>query len=50
MSDVGSNFILDKFKKFCKNMNIEQATSSSYHHESSGQVEACIKFIKHTIK
>ena len=32
-SDVGGNFISDKFKQFCKNMNIEQATSSSsYHH------------------
>ena len=31
-------------------MNIEQATSSSYHHQSNGQVEACVKFIKHTMK
>ena len=29
MSDVGGNFISDKFKQFCKTMNIEQATSSS---------------------
>ena len=50
MSDVGSNFISEEFKNFCNSLNIEQAVSSSYHHQSSRQVEACIKFIKHTIK
>ena len=50
MSDMGGNFISDKFKQFCKNMSIEKATSSSYHHQSNRQVEACIKFIKHTMK
>ena len=38
MSDVGGNFISDKFKQFCKNMNMEQAISSWYHHHSNGQV------------
>ena len=46
MSDVGTNFISDKFHQFCKSVNIEQATSSAYHHQTKGQVEACIKFIK----
>ena len=41
MSDVGDNFISDKFKQFCKNMNIEHATSSSYHHQNNGQVGVC---------
>ena len=50
MSDAGSNFISDKFKTFCKSLNIELAFSSSYHHQSSGQVEACIKFVKHELK
>ena len=50
MSDVGCNFISDKFKHFCKRMNIEQATSLAYHHQINGQVETCIKFIKHTKK
>ena len=50
MSDAGSNFICKKFKNFCNNLNIEQAVSSSYHHQSNRQVEACIKFIKCTIK
>ena len=31
-------------------MNMEQLTLPSYHHQSNRQVEACIKFIKHTIK
>ena len=35
MSDAGGFFISDKFKKFCKRMNIEQDTSSSYHHQSN---------------
>ena len=29
---------------------MEQAISSSYHHQSNGQVEACIKFVKCTLK
>ena len=40
MSDAGTNFISDKFHQFCKLVNIEQATSSVYHHQSNGQVEA----------
>ena len=50
MSDDGSNFISEKFKSFCNSLNIEQAVSSLYQHQSNRQVEACIKFIKHTIK
>ena len=50
MSDMGGNFICDKFRQFCKNMNKEQATSLSYHHQSNRQVEVCIKLIKCTMK
>ena len=50
MSDAGGNFMAEKFKIFCNSLNIEQAISSSYHHQSNGQVEACMKFIKYTIK
>ena len=50
MSDAGGSFVSDKFKLLCKNLSIEQATLSSYHHQSNGQGEACIKFIKCTIK
>ena len=42
MSHTGSNFISDKFKRFCHSMNIEQAVSSTCHHQSNGQVEVCI--------
>ena len=49
MSDVGGNFISDKFRQFCKCMNIEQVTSF-YHHQSNGLVGVCIKFVKHTKK
>ena len=50
MSDMGSNFISDKFKTFCKSLNIEQAFLSSYHHQSNGQVEACMQLVNHTLK
>ena len=50
MSHTGTNFVSDKFRKFCSRLNIEQAVSSAYHHPSNGQVKACIKFIKHTLK
>ena len=50
MSDTGGSFISEIFKSFCNSLNIEQAVSSFYHHQSNGQVEACIKFIKCTMK
>ena len=50
MSDASTNFVSDKLHQFCKSVNIEQVTSSTYHHQSNGQVEACIKFIKFTFK
>ena len=46
MSEVGTNFVSDRFQQFCKTINVEQAVSLAYHHQSKGQVEACIKFIK----
>ena len=50
MSDSYGNFISDKFKMLRKSLNIEQVFSSSYHYWSNGQVEACIRFVKHTLK
>ena len=50
MSDVGGNFISDKFNTFYKSLNIEQAFSLSYHHQSNGLVKARIKFVKCTLK
>ena len=50
MSNADDNFSSNKFKTFCKKLNIEQAVLSSYHDHSNGQVEACIIFIKQTFK
>ena len=50
MSDSGTNFVSEKFRHFCKSINIEQAVSSAYHHQSNGQVKTCIKFIKQMFK
>ena len=50
MSDAGANFISGGFRKFCSSLNIKEAVSSAYHHQSNGQVKACIKFIKCTFK
>ena len=49
MFDSGGNFVSDKFRTFCKSLNIEQVFSSSYH-QSNRQVEVCIKFVKCTLK
>ena len=46
MSDAGTNFVSDMFQKFCNSINVKQAVSSAYHHQSNGQVKACIQFIK----
>ena len=50
MSDADGNFISDELRQFCKCMYIEQVASLSYHHQSNGQVDACIKFMKHIRK
>ena len=50
MSDSGGNFISDKFKIFCRSLNMKQTFSSSHHHQSNGQVEACLKLINQALK
>ena len=50
MSDTGTNFVSDKFRKFCSRLNMEQTVLSAYCHQSKGQVKAFIKFIKCTLK
>ena len=50
MSDAGTNFVSEKFQQFCKTINVKPAILSAYHHQSNGQVEACIKFIKYMFK
>ena len=32
MSDTGTNFVSDKFRKFCSRLNIMQAVLPVYHH------------------
>ena len=39
MSDAGGNFTSEKFKQFCRRLNIECTVSTSNHHQSNGQVE-----------
>ena len=48
--DAGGNPISEKFEEFCRELNKECAVSPSYYHQSNGQVEACIKLVKHTIR
>ena len=50
MSDAGTNFISEKFQRFCSRLNIKHAVLSMYHHQTNGQVKACIQFIKCTLK
>ena len=50
MSDAGNNFISERFEKFCRMLNIEHAALSSYDPQSNGQVKACIKLVKYTMK
>ena len=50
LSDAGTNFVSEKFRCFCRSINIEQAVSLAYHHQSNGQVKAGIKFKKQTLK
>ena len=50
MSDAGTNFVSEKFRHFCRSINIEQTVSLAYHHQSNRQVKACIKFIKQTFQ
>ena len=50
ISNSDINFTSETFRQFCRKMNIQQSITSSYHHQSNGQVEACIKLVKSRIK
>ena len=50
VSDAGTNFMAETYKAFCRRMYIQQTIASSYHHQSNGQEEVCIKFLKCSIK
>ena len=47
--NTGTNFISYIFEAFCQKLDMQQGISS-YKHHSKGQAEACIKFVKKTIK
>ena len=42
VSDTGMNFTSEKFREFCRLMNIQHSITSSYHNQSNSQVEASI--------
>ena len=49
MSVAGTNFVSEKSWEFCRYLNIHEVVSSSYSHQSHGQAETWIKFIKCTM-
>ena len=50
VSEGGKDFVSYIFKHFCRQLNIEQATTKSHHNQSNRQVEVHKKFVKITIK
>ena len=44
------SFCFRKVKEFDINLNIKQSVSSSYNHQSNGQLEVCLTLIKQTLK
>ena len=49
MSDIGTNFVSENSDTSSNQFNVEHVVSSAYHHQSNGQVEACINFVsKHS--
>ena len=42
ISDAGMNFTSDTFRQFCRKMNIKQAMTLSYHHQSKHTIKKCI--------
>ena len=38
VSDAGTNLVSEQFKDLCRCLNIDQVLTSSYHHQSNGQV------------
>ena len=50
ISDVATNLTSETFQEFYRKLNIQQSITSSFYHPSNGQVEACIKFVKCTIR
>ena len=49
-SDAGTDFVSHQFENFCRCLNMDKAVTLLYHYQSNSEVEACIKFVKCTIK
>ena len=49
MFDVGGNFISEKIQWILHKIEYS-ASNITNHHQSNGQVEACIDFVKNTPK
>ena len=50
VSDAGTSILSDMVKSFCRRLGIWHAASSSYNHQSNGQEEASIKFVRRATK
>ena len=50
MSDVGTYITSEKFKEFCRCLNVHHIVLLSYNHQSNGGAGACILFTEDTIK
>ena len=48
--DADKNSMAEILKAFCSKMNIQKTITSSYDHQSNGQVEAFMKFVEFIIK
>ncbi|EYC01401.1 hypothetical protein Y032_0108g81 [Ancylostoma ceylanicum] len=49
VTDQGSNYMSDTFRRLLRNLNIQHRTSTPYHHESNGQVERANRTIQEQI-
>ena len=49
VSDVGTNFVFEKFQDFCICLSMHLAVSS-YNNQSNRQAKECIIFVKRTMK
>lgn len=50
ISDNGSSFVSDEFRKFCDKNGIKHLTSPAYSPISNGQAESSVKIVKRAIK
>ena len=49
LTDQGTNFVSNVFKKICNTYGIKHQTSSAYHHQTIGKVERFHKFMENSL-